>query len=478
MAVNDADSFVKRGFLLSKQKSGIWQFFSSVKLALALLACIAGVSIIGTLVPQQEGAREMMQHMSPGLVSFLRTMQVFDLYHSLWFFLLMGLLSLNLIVCSLNRFPAAWRRIRADFSPEDESAFKGTLSDALIIRTKMERTAVADTVQGAMKGKWRRLQRRDTDRGSFLCAEKGRWSYLGVYIVHVSVLLLVAGAVIGSLFGIEGFVNISEGETVKAIDLRGGRGTQNLPFAVRCDRFTIEFYENGAPKTFRSDLTFLKADRIIHQGPLLVNHPISIEGIRFYQASYGRAPEGKASLSLLKNGRKEGDKSLAAGDSFELPGREGTVHVMRIEDNLMQMGPAMKLSIHSSRGETAFWVFRHIDKIREANPGLEQQVPLFNPGLFKPYVFVLNGMAEKYYTGLQVGSDPGVPLVVAAAFCMIIGLMMVFFMSHRQIWIRIEGGQGQSRITLAGRSHRDAPGLERDMKRLLEEIGKRVGAMA
>ena len=192
---------------------------------------------------------------------------------------------------------------------------------------------------------------------------------------------------------------------MNAIDLRGGKGTRPLPFAVRCDRFTIEFYENGAPKTFRSDLTFLKDNRIIHQGPLMVNHPISIDGLRFYQASYGQAPEGKATLSFLKNGRKGEDKALAVGDSFELPGREGTVHVLRLEENLMQMGPAIKLSVRSTRGETVFWVFRHIDKIREMNPGIIEQVPLFNPGLFSPYVFVLNGMAEKYYTGLQVNSE-------------------------------------------------------------------------
>ena len=460
---------------MSSQKSGIWSFFSSVKLTIVILAGIVCISVVGTVVPQQESAREMMQHMSPGLVSFLRTMQVFDIYHSIWFFLFMGFLFLNLVICSLNRFPGAWRRFRANVSPDEEAVFKG-LSPEAMLRTKTAAKTVADVVSAAMKGKWRRLQRLDGDKGITLCGEKRNISHLGVYIVHASVLLLIAGAVIGSLFGIEGSVNINEGETVNAIDLRGGKGTRPLPFAVRCDRFTIEFYENGAPKTFRSDLTFLKDNRIIHQGPLMVNHPISIDGLRFYQASYGQAPEGKATLSFLKNGRKGEDKALAVGDSFELPGREGTVHVLRLEENLMQMGPAIKLSVRSTRGETVFWVFRHIDKIREMNPGIIEQVPLFNPGLFSPYVFVLNGMAEKYYTGLQVNSDPGAPIVAVAAVLMIVGLLMVFFTSHRRVWIRIDTNQGLTRISIAGRSHKDAAGLEREMKRLLEKIGKGLGA--
>ena len=81
---------------MSSQKSGIWSFFSSVKLTIVILAGIVCISVVGTVVPQQESAREMMQHMSPGLVSFLRTMQVFDIYHSIWFFLFMGFLFLNL----------------------------------------------------------------------------------------------------------------------------------------------------------------------------------------------------------------------------------------------------------------------------------------------------------------------------------------------------------------------------------------------
>lgn len=460
---------------MSSQKSGIWSFFSSVKLTIVLLAGIACVSVIGTLVPQQESARDMIQQMSPGLVSFLRTMQVFDIYHSLWFYLFMGFLFMNLVVCSLNRFPAAWSRFRTRVSPDEEAVFKGLPPEAML-KTKADAKTAADAVYAVMKGKWGRLQRRDADKGITLCGEKRNISHLGVYVVHASVLLLIAGAVMGSLFGIEGSVNISEGETVNAIDLRGGRGTKPLPFAVRCDRFTIEFYENGVPKTYRSDLTFLKDNRVIHQGPLMVNHPISIDGYRFYQASYGQSPEGKASLSYLKNGRKGEDKSLAVGESFELPGREGTVHVLRVEENLMQMGPAIKLAVRSARGETTFWVFRYIDKIREMNPGIVEQVPLFNPGIFSPYVFVLNGMAEKYYTGLQIGSDPGAPVVAVAAVVMIIGLLMVFFTSHRRVWVRIEHHQGATRISIAGRSHKDAPGLEREMKQLLEKIGKDVGA--
>ncbi|MDQ5986975.1 MAG: Cytochrome c biogenesis protein Ccs1 [Syntrophus sp. SKADARSKE-3] len=461
---------------MSDNKSGFWSFFSSVKLTISLLAIIAVVSVIGTIVPQQEGAREFTRQMSPGLVSFLQTMQVFDLFHSVWFFLLMGLLSLNLIVCSLTRFPSAWRRFRVKpVSAAETDAFKG-LSQERMIRTKADTTAVIGTVHAELKRGVRRILKEETDKGVFFYGDKGRIAHLGVYIVHLSLLLLVAGAVCGSLFGIEGYVNISEGETVNTIDLRNGKGTRALPFSIRCDRFTIDFYENGAPKTYRSDLTFLKNDRVALQGAVLVNHPISFEGIRFYQSSYGQAPEGKASLSYLKNGKKGPDMSVAAGDVYDLPGGDGKIHILRVEENLMQMGPAIKLSIRGAKGESTFWVFREIAKIKEFNPGIMEQVPLFNAALFSPYVFVMNGMAEKYYTGLQVSQDPGVPLVAAAAFLMVAGLILVYFSSHRQIWIRIDEDKSCRRISIAGRSYKDPVGLEREINRLLGGIRERAGA--
>jgi len=453
------------------RKFRVWSFFSSVRLTIALLAIIVLISIIGTVVPQRDAAALPALQISPGLFSFLQTMQIFDLYHSVWFFLLMGLLSLNLIVCSINRFPQAWRHFRAKSSPENPDVFQDLAEDA-IIKTKQDQDVIAGIANIAMKSGFRGYQCHKTTDGLYLYGDKGRFSYFGVYVVHLSILILIAGVIIGSLLGWEGYVNIGEGQTVNKIDLRGKDQTLLLPFAVRCDLFTIEFYENGAPKTYRSDLTFIKNGRIASQGQLLVNAPLSFEGFRFYQSSYGLTSASKASLSLFQNGKKSKEILVGLGETFVLPGKEGKVNVLRVEGNLMNMGPAVKLAIVSARGETVFWVFRHIDKIKEANPGIVQQVPMFNPGLFRPYVFAIDGVVEKYYTGLQVNSDPGLPVVAAAAFLMFIGLMLVFFSSHRQVWLRVDVQAEETRISIAGRSNKNAVGLQRDIKDILARIKK------
>ncbi len=458
---------------MTGNKSRVWSFFSSVSLTIALLAIIVLFSIIGTIVPQRDATAQLALQIPPGLFSFLQTMQIFDLYHSIWFFLLLGLLSLNLIICSINRLPQAWRHFRAKSFPENLDVFQDLSEDA-IINTKQDQKVISEIAGIAMKSRFRNYQRQKTTDGLYFYGDKGRVSYFGVYVVHLSIVILIAGVVIGSIFGIEGYVNIGEGQTVNKINLRDKDQTLLLPFAVRCDRFTIKFYENGDPKTYLSDLTFLKNNQVAAQGQLLVNHPLSFEGFRFYQSSYGLTAESKASLSLFENGKKSQEILVGWGETFVLPGKEGKVNVLRIEGNLMNMGPAVKLAVVSAQGETVFWVFRHIDKIKEMNPGIVQQIPMFNPGLFRPYVFVIGGVQEKYYTGLQVNSDPGLPVVAAAAFLMFVGLMLVFFSSHRQVWLRVDVQWENTRISIAGRSNKNAVGLQRDIKDILARIKKRL----
>jgi cytochrome c biogenesis protein len=455
--------------LLSKKKSAVWFFFSSVWLAIVLLVFIALIAMIGTLFPQREAAAELAGRMPPGLFSFLQKMRVFDLYHSVWFFVLMVLLAGNLIVCSLDRFGAAWRRFRSSPVPLNPDVFKD-LPEEDFFYPDSDMKKAADAAGRLLKRTYRSFQQEDEKGSVYLCAQKGRFAHFGVYLVHLSILGFIGGAVIGSVFGIEGSVNILEGETVSVIGLRSGGGAMNLPFAVRCDKFTVERYQNGAPRIFQSDLTFIRNDRAVRSVKLLVNHPVDFEGFRFYQASYGSVPGKKATLALVRDGGHRDIMNVSAGYKFELPGKEGTFQVLRVEDNMMQMGPAIKVAVHSQKDTATFWVFREIERIRQGIPDIFEQIPVFNPGLFRPYTFSLLGIEEKYYTGLQVNRDPGTPVVAAAAVLLICGLMMVIFSYSRQIWIRIDQDEGRVRIGVAGRSIKNKVGLKREVRHFLAQL--------
>lgn len=454
---------------MSKKKSGIWFFFASARLAIVLLLVIAFFAMIGTLFPQREAAAELAGRIPPGLFSFLQKMQVFDLYHSVWFFILTGMLAVNLLICSLDRFPAAWRHFRSSPVPRDPDAFKD-LPEENLFYSDLDAKKAADAAASLLKKKYYSIKQADEAGIVYLCAQKGRFAHFGVYMVHLSVLGLICGAVIGSVFGIEGSVKMIEGETVSGISLRNDNSTMPLPFLVRCDKFTIERYKNGAPKLFQSDLTFINKDRVVRSAKLLVNHPVDFEGFRFYQASYGSAPGKKATLVLLRDGGRRDIMNVSAGYRFELPGNEGTFQVLRVEDNMMQMGPAIKVAVRSEKEVVTFWVFREIDRIRQVIPDVFEQVPVFNPGLFRPYTFSLLGIEEKYYTGLQVNRDPGTSVVASAAVLLICGLMIVIFSYARRIWVRIDQDKGRVRIGIAGRSIRNKVGLKREVRHLLAQL--------
>ncbi len=83
----------------------IWDFFSSVKLAIFTLCTLAATSIIGTLIPQGESAAFYVNNFGPKTAHFFQILDIPNMYYSWWFLGLLGLLSTNLIICSLDRFP-------------------------------------------------------------------------------------------------------------------------------------------------------------------------------------------------------------------------------------------------------------------------------------------------------------------------------------------------------------------------------------
>jgi cytochrome c biogenesis protein len=369
-----------------KKSNALWSLFSSINLTIVLLLLIVLLSIAGSLIPQQEAAREFARNIPPGWSSALQKMQFFDLYHSIWFLFLLGLLSLNLIVCSLNRFQVTWQRFRAKAFPDSFTSLEN-LSPALTILTEERHDTTIQKLEDMLKKKYRKVEKRETAQGDFLYGEKGRFSHFGVYVIHLGILIIIGGAVIGYLFGFDAYVQVAEGDAVDTIELKGDRGAKKLNFTLRCDRFSVDFYEDGAPKEYRSDLTFLKNDRVVYQGSLLVNHPITFEGLRFYQASYGTVPDGHA------------------------------------QDQVLQ-------------------------------------------------IFSLDHMDRRYYTGLQVAYDPGLPIVAAGAFLVFSGFMVVFFSSHRQVWIGVETQGDRTRISITGRTNRDHQRLQKEMENVMMEYTK------
>lgn len=442
-----------------KKVNFLWSFFSSIKLSIILLSLIVVIFIVATLIPQQEDTSKIFW--------------LNDLYHSNVFYILMGLLSVNLIVCSLNRLPVSIRQYKTPRFPVPSGLFENLPPNRIIFTDKKMEDA-SRIVESSLASKFSSYIKTDIEKNRLFNCEKGRFSLFGVYIVHLGVLIVIAGAVIGSVFGFEADINLNEGEESHIVQLAKGRGVRQLDFSVRCDKFIVDFYDTGAPRTYRSDLSFIKDGRVISKGSMLVNHPVTFDGLRFYQSSYGMSEESKAVLSYRNANAETEEIIVMPGQTFDLPAQKAKATVLRVEGDMMQYGPAVKLNIETHKKNIQFWVFQHIDDIVADNPGLLSQVPLFNPGLFQPLVFSLKRMEPQYYTGLRVVRDPGVPFVLTGAIMLLAGMITIFFTSYQRIWVLIEQGPDRIKISAAGRSHRNNEILQRRIDDLCMKINQEM----
>ena len=468
---------------LDKQNNSnpIWRFFSSVKLTIILLILLALASIIGTLIPQmpQRESIEFARSLSPGVFRFLNALDLFDMYHAIWFRFLIGCLGLNLVICSMNRFPGTWRLFRSLPRPDRSMPFEDLPPEQAFV-VKRESDATADQVGQFLEKRYGKTIKKDSPHRHFFYSEKGAYSRFGVYIVHASVLLILIGALVGSFLGFEASVNISEGDKVGISDIHLKKGTlpKGLEFSIRCDKFTVDFYENKAPKEYRSELTFLVDGEEVEKASLLVNHPAQFKGVTFYQSTYGTTPGKKVRLKISRQGEKQVPDTLEveAGTVIQLPGNEGQFSIVDVKPDFMNACPAVLIATLSTDGkEKHFWIFQDFEMIQKQLPGPMLQSPKFNPSAFEPYTFFLEGLETSYYTGLQVNRDPGVPIVWAGCFLIIAGFFITFFTSHMRMWIRVSEEKQETTISVAGTTNRNPVVLERELIRLTNDLKSLLG---
>ena len=96
---------------------------------------------------------------------------------------------------------------------------------------------------------------------------------LGPYVVHLALLVILAGALMGRFLGVEGRLTLMEGKLPRTSPPRA----KSCPSPSRrtWTDFQVFFYPDGTPSEFRSDLTFTKPGRPPEQALCRVNHPVS-----------------------------------------------------------------------------------------------------------------------------------------------------------------------------------------------------------
>jgi cytochrome c biogenesis protein ResB len=270
-------------------------------------------------------------------------------------------------------------------------------------------------------------------------------------LLHGSILLVIAGYGLGFM-SLDGFMEIPEGSTVSRVMLKNG-SSQDLGFSVRCDRFAADYYPNGMPKEYISDLSFIRDGQVASRAQVKVNHPASFSGINFYQESFNQSPA--SAIITVSDGQKKMVLKASEGDILPLPSGDTRVRVVKIWSNLMHAGPAVKLLIEGPSGGRYLWVFRDIDAIKSRVPDLFERMPQFDPSGFRPYTFSCEQTGTSYTTGIGVKHDPGTPLVGAGGLLFLISLLLVFLLPRTSPGVQSSSSGGNPSPALVERSASD-----------------------
>jgi len=486
----------------------IWKFFASVKLAVVLLIILAAVSIVGTVIQQNQAPEDYLREYSQSTIDLFESIGLFDLYHTWWFVLLLLLFTANLTICTLDRFPSAWKAIRAPLRPMSEEGFKALpCKKELTIKGSTEE-AEAVVIRALSSGRYKYALSKEQGM-THIASQRGAYSRLGVYITHVSILLIFTGAIIGAFFGFKGFLNLPEGEASSVVYLRNepiwdkimdgfgisksqvildpriGVPAMPLGYYVRCDNFEVDYYTNqgrptGMPSEYWSQLSVFDMERQkVLDKRIRVNDPLTHHGITFYQSSYGTIPNasGKVVLTVkMKNSADAGEKVVAELD--------GTVYVPSIDRTIRILGVSpygvrdpMSGQIQYYRSQNGEFVnpVVELEVLRGSKPVYRTQVMKVDPGepsMPENYTISYSDYWGARYTGLQVTKDPGVLVVYSGFILLCIGPIIAFFGSHRKIWVRLQDRKGQTAVMAGGSSNRNRIGFEREFAGIFEKIAK------
>jgi len=404
----------------------LWEQLTSIKLAIVLIVAIVVLSVIGTLIPQGKDPLFYIASYGEAGANIVRVLLLNQLYHSWYFVSLLVLLAVNTGACAIKRFRVSWDLIRKPVEARTAEEIA-----QLPTQAKLE-AHFFDKLEESLQ-RWRYRVRRE---GEQLIAYKNLWGRLGIDILHVSLIIILIGGIVGGLVGFESFQVAHKGETFTV-----PQGN----FQVRVDDLWTVNYENSSQiKDWYTKLTVIDGGREVLTKTIEVNEPLTYKGISLYQASFGSDWLSGAELTFrverVQEGNAEpiGEITTKVGATFPLEGgRTARVVAFYPDFIVTKQGPANRsqalnnpaalLEVYNGgQKEFTTWTFA--------------QFPEFQHDFAKenPYRFYLAGMKAPEFTGLQIARNPGIPVIYAGFILLVFGLALNFYLPPRRIWAAVK----------------------------------------
>ena len=469
-------------YLMKHPIDALWGWLSSVRTAILLIAAIAILCLIGIYFVQapmevtgdpaaypawvQQNALPRYGSLTP----VFDWMQFFTVFSSWYFKLLLTILSLSIVVCTLNRASAIWQNFAHPLVRRSDKFYRHALERSEFSHTN----AVAWTRAAFRRRHYRVRSVVETEEHSdgsaseitYLYASKNSWATLSTFVFHAAlVMLLMAGVVsqwrgfpptslarrflpaplvdfVNSLAGFSFDVAVPDGQSAVVYP----RGTpHNISFRV--NSFTATFdSKTGLATDYVTDLSVYQDGVLVaRSNQLRVNAPLSYDGIGFHQSSL--IPSVDITISdqqgnVLTGGPIVMDQSTNAtvgtkvdyARNVPISGSDLTLSVFYVHNAMLQLAqdphPLMLITVGRPGSD-----LKQDKAVLRLRPGGSGQ------SLDKAWTITLNSVSEA--TVLLVTKDAGAMFIWPIAIMLILSLCMTFYFPQRRIWIRIEGERTQ-----------------------------------
>ncbi len=267
-----------------------WKFFYSIgnlQLAIGLLLVISIFSSIGTIIEQEKSIDfyELNYPVSSPLFGFFSSKLIIlfglnHIYTTNWFLLLIITFGISLMSCTLSRqipslkMAKLWKFFKTE---------KNIQNNGMVF-------IVSEVSLNHFSYVLRKKDYNVIQQGEYLYAYKGLIGKIGPILVHLSIIFILLGSIIGFVSGfmVQEIIPKNEIFHLQNVVTTGPLSFIRNDFEGHVKDFKITYSEEGIIDQFYSDLEILD-DQMISQLDkiIFVNEPLKYDGITFYQTDWG-----------------------------------------------------------------------------------------------------------------------------------------------------------------------------------------------
>jgi len=391
-------------------KQKFFRLVADLRFSIFILLLISLFSIIGTVIEQDQSI-EIYKVNYPitnpvfGVLTWDRILQfgLDHVYKTWWFFTLIFLFGLSLISCTfLQQLPSLKIARRCQFFRKT-----GQFS-RLQIFTTLKKFSLNQIISRIKQNQYSIFQQRN-----IVYCYKGLIGRIAPILVHFSMILVLLGTIIGSLFGFKAQEMVPKTENFHIQNILNNGQLSSIPkTSARINDFWITYTKNKTVSQFYSDISVLNSQgKETDRKTISVNYPLIYKNIYYYQTDWNliglriQASNNEIIeyplLNILNNQNKIWLTWISKNQSLN----EG---IIALSDNLEGY-----CSIYSETGSFL------------GNIELNETVNFNEP-------FTLLEIISS--TGLQIKTDPGIP-VIYAGFLFLMISTLISYITYSQVWM-------------------------------------------